>query len=342
MFRFFSKMRYKLAAENRPVKYLRYAIGEIILVVIGILIALQVNNWNEERKQHLAFGKTMDALKQDLNYNIYRANSDINDAYNKDSIVTMALNKKITRDMYRENPRLRDVISFRYFYPVRDNLSTALSFENHIPNTYMSLVPQLKLLSAQFDRWQDSYTITRQMVISYYDWLTLHFPWYSGNDSLAVESNIDYLLNDPVYLNKLSQFRQSYLNNTIWNVTILRSLSAGILANLEQIEKSEQEYDLNALFEQLRLKPYKQISDTIGFETEQQVQFRTGSLIYNASNETITVFRIEGLRRNYPNTLNPGDFYTPTTNGGDLVEVVDENRDSKFYQTVIDGYLLIE
>jgi len=51
MLRFFSKIRYQLAAENRAAKYLRYAIGEILLVVIGILIAVQVNNWNELRKQ---------------------------------------------------------------------------------------------------------------------------------------------------------------------------------------------------------------------------------------------------------------------------------------------------
>jgi hypothetical protein len=38
--------------ENRASKYLLYAIGEIVLVVIGILIALQINNWNEERKSH--------------------------------------------------------------------------------------------------------------------------------------------------------------------------------------------------------------------------------------------------------------------------------------------------
>ncbi len=50
MLRFFSKRRYQLAAENRAAKYLRYAIGEILLVVIGILIALQVNNWNERLK----------------------------------------------------------------------------------------------------------------------------------------------------------------------------------------------------------------------------------------------------------------------------------------------------
>jgi len=50
MLKFFRNIRKKLAAQNKVASYLRYAIGEIILVVIGILIALQVNNWNEERK----------------------------------------------------------------------------------------------------------------------------------------------------------------------------------------------------------------------------------------------------------------------------------------------------
>ena len=50
MIKFFRKIRYNLMSENKTGKYLKYAIGEIILVVIGILIALQINNWNEKRK----------------------------------------------------------------------------------------------------------------------------------------------------------------------------------------------------------------------------------------------------------------------------------------------------
>ena len=50
MMKFFNHIRRKLAAENKVMAYLRYAIGEILLVVIGILIALQINNWNEGRK----------------------------------------------------------------------------------------------------------------------------------------------------------------------------------------------------------------------------------------------------------------------------------------------------
>ena len=49
MLKFFRTIRKKLIEEDNVRKYLLYAIGEILLVVIGILIALQVNNWNEER-----------------------------------------------------------------------------------------------------------------------------------------------------------------------------------------------------------------------------------------------------------------------------------------------------
>ena len=59
MIKFFRRIRQQLLSENKFSKYLLYAIGEVVLVVIGILIALQINNWNEERvkkivlKEHL-------------------------------------------------------------------------------------------------------------------------------------------------------------------------------------------------------------------------------------------------------------------------------------------------
>ena len=50
MIKFFRKIRQRLLTENKFSKYLLFAIGEIVLVVIGILIALQINNWNAEKK----------------------------------------------------------------------------------------------------------------------------------------------------------------------------------------------------------------------------------------------------------------------------------------------------
>ena len=66
MIPFFRKIRKKMADDNKPMKYMRYAIGEIALVVIGILIALQINNWNESRKANLQEVKILKQLKADL------------------------------------------------------------------------------------------------------------------------------------------------------------------------------------------------------------------------------------------------------------------------------------
>ena len=50
MIKFFRRIRKRLLTENKFSKYILYAIGEIVLVVIGILIALSINNWNERKK----------------------------------------------------------------------------------------------------------------------------------------------------------------------------------------------------------------------------------------------------------------------------------------------------
>jgi len=55
-----------MAVENKPLVYMRYAIGEIVLVVIGILIALQINNWNEDRIQENRRKEVTKALASEL------------------------------------------------------------------------------------------------------------------------------------------------------------------------------------------------------------------------------------------------------------------------------------
>ncbi|MEL4456493.1 DUF6090 family protein [Lutimonas vermicola] len=59
-----------MADDNKPMKYMRYAFGEIALVVIGILIALQINTWNEERKLKSKERKSLTELRKDLNQNL--------------------------------------------------------------------------------------------------------------------------------------------------------------------------------------------------------------------------------------------------------------------------------
>ena len=66
MIKFFRKIRQNLLTENKFGKYLTYAIGEIILVVVGILIALQINNWNEQSKESKLELEILIGLSNDL------------------------------------------------------------------------------------------------------------------------------------------------------------------------------------------------------------------------------------------------------------------------------------
>ncbi|MFK2819212.1 DUF6090 family protein [Flavobacteriaceae sp. LMIT009] len=66
MIKFFRKIRYNLMSENKTGKYFKYAIGEILLVMLGILLALQVNNWNEERKDRVEEIIILESLDKNL------------------------------------------------------------------------------------------------------------------------------------------------------------------------------------------------------------------------------------------------------------------------------------
>ncbi|WP_143094885.1 DUF6090 family protein [Bizionia echini] len=70
MIKFFRKIRQNLLMENKTGKYLKYAFGEIILVVIGILIALQINNWNEQRKDRTKEKIILKQLQEDYQANL--------------------------------------------------------------------------------------------------------------------------------------------------------------------------------------------------------------------------------------------------------------------------------
>ena len=84
-----------MADDNKPLKYFRYAIGEIVLVVIGILIALQINNWNENRK---------DGIKEQVMLKSLRVNL-------KENLKLLNLAKKSTINAYNASLNLHELIT---------------------------------------------------------------------------------------------------------------------------------------------------------------------------------------------------------------------------------------
>jgi len=127
MIKFFRKIRQQLLTESKLGKYLLYAIGEIFLVVIGILLALQINNKNEERIQEKELNGLMksisSAIGSDIRYLSLIKTARVNIGKHADSIFNAYIDK--------QKPSLA-FIDYAYISNSFDELTTAIYYQ---PNT---------------------------------------------------------------------------------------------------------------------------------------------------------------------------------------------------------------
>lgn len=121
MFRFFRIIRRKLVEEDKFRKYFWYAIGEVFLVVIGILIALQINNWNIERQTRNEEKNYLINLKNDLKINIRLLDQILE--YNEQNIISTSN----VSDM-AEQGKVEDIYDFI------SNIRITMGGNNFTPN----------------------------------------------------------------------------------------------------------------------------------------------------------------------------------------------------------------
>ena len=128
MIKFFRHIRKSLLERNKMGKYFKYAIGEIVLVVVGILIALQINNWNEQRKNQ-AFEKE---LLEQIRANLIKDKLTLTDIKsNFESALSST--DKILNASWNQNERdsvkywLGDIIQFDRFQPLTNAYEVAKS-----------------------------------------------------------------------------------------------------------------------------------------------------------------------------------------------------------------------
>jgi hypothetical protein len=142
MLPFFRKIRKKMADDNRPLKYMRYAIGEIVLVVIGILIALQINTWNEERKDNLQETTILRSLQNDIQSDL--RDLDYSIEFKKTAIIEytnclaiLSGKKEGTKEEFSKN--------FRSFLQVGGVTLNATTFNNLQNNGELKLIKNKSL-----------------------------------------------------------------------------------------------------------------------------------------------------------------------------------------------------
>jgi len=162
MIKLFRSIRQKLLSEGKTGKYFKYAIGEILLVVFGILIALQINNWNENRKQDNAEEIFLRGIKSDL----------LKDREFIDYVLTFIepkveaysiLNKTVQPDYSTNRVQIDSLLSIylfsgnRTFYPVSGSFQSSIS-GNEINKYKRKEITQkiIKLYSSTYDRLVDN------------------------------------------------------------------------------------------------------------------------------------------------------------------------------------------
>ncbi|SHI94702.1 DUF6090 family protein [Algibacter luteus] len=137
MIKFFRKIRQNLLSEGKTGKYLKYAIGEIVLVVIGILIALQINNWNENKNNNAKIETLFEQVLQELEQDIKAIDGTIFYLNKKDSIAKLIL---------ESNYKINEVTGFQYgeltdFFKMSHNFSQSTNDYNSLMNA-INIIPK--------------------------------------------------------------------------------------------------------------------------------------------------------------------------------------------------------
>lgn len=100
MLKFFRRIRYNLMDTGKTTKYFKYAIGEILLVVIGILIALQINNWNEKRLKQEQLISVYERILTDIDNVVQELSVNLDYYTGIEFIFKRVINDSLTPDLF--------------------------------------------------------------------------------------------------------------------------------------------------------------------------------------------------------------------------------------------------
>lgn len=230
--------------DNNVTKYLVYGIGEILLVTIGILIAVQINNINEDKKQKKALQSIYKSISSDLAADTLKIVTYINHYETIDSVIQLVLNQ--------EEPIVDidtiNAVNVEVCYPCRP------LHANHIPFTpNQAGFDALKRFANNTEQQQDSLAFK---IIQFYKYNTElikfesdqlgamildnvfdleQYSWYSDfTNGVFNKDCVNYFLNSKEYKNKLSSFRLIAIKNYLRD---LKGFTTGGGTLIEEIKK---------------------------------------------------------------------------------------------------------
>jgi hypothetical protein len=216
MIKFFRKIRQNVLSEGKTGKYFKYAIGEIVLVVIGILIALQINNASQQNTNRKQVETILKSIFYDLESDMASPiNSYLGFCQFKDSLNTLVLSKTLTFKDYelagkgfRGLSRLLNY-EFEPFQFKDQAYERMMANIEIIPEEYMTIVEMLQ------DVYGKEVVVVNEVAVDLKNFIDEiddkyqnNYKWYSDTDSLHFKQRINYLLYDPNHLNDVRRHQE--------------------------------------------------------------------------------------------------------------------------------------
>ena len=152
MIKFFRKIRQNLLSEGKTGKYFKYAIGEIILVVIGILIALSINNWNENRKEYNALKTLTENMNNEFQKNLEELETDLTRVKNSITATNTLLSYTGSKNIEVDNTIIDSLIYYAVSNPTWNPSSYVLNDIKNSGKLSTLKNENLKLLLYDWDR----------------------------------------------------------------------------------------------------------------------------------------------------------------------------------------------
>ena len=200
MIKFFRKIRQNLLMENKTGKYFKYAIGEIALVVIGILIALSINNWNENKKNNIIVNSVLKQIHSELAENIKMIDNVVLTYRVKDSLIRLIMNNKLDNKNFIGVPDL--FIKTAAVVTINDQgFKNLMLNTNNLSSNLDPIINDLKKLYISYKENVDfGNDATDKNVASYLEWLKLNTTWYNnvyyGDGGKLTEEQINFYYTD--------------------------------------------------------------------------------------------------------------------------------------------------
>lgn len=230
MIKFFRKIRYKLMSENKTGSYFKYAIGEILLVVIGILIALGINNWNEHQKDLATEQNIINNLHEEFSKNLQLINDMITNIEKVEN-ASFKLMKYMNKDI--DEATVKKVDSLIYWAIEHSAYNPSNNTYSEILNTGKIELIQQKSLKNKLFEWARELENNKDTFYIFEKWIEEGIlPYLSKNIALK---NID------VY-SDLAWETQSEFESGVANILKDREFENIIDNNIYHIVKIKGEY----------------------------------------------------------------------------------------------------